>query len=154
MDWHPETVTWFKRFEAFRPTVYTDRGGALAIGYGHSNKAGTAPKVVPGMVISEEEASRILTEVDMPYFWGKIKGSITVPLNPYQVGALILLSYNIGDNAFKRSTVLKRLNEGKYANAAAAFAMWNKSEGKVLDGLILRRGQEMSFFRTGWWDAA
>jgi lysozyme len=152
MDWHPETVVWFKRFEAFRATPYTDRGGALAIGYGHSNKAGTDPKVISGMVISEEEATRILTEVDMPYFWGKIKDSIKVPLNPYQIGALILLSYNIGDNAFKKSSVLRRLNEGKYANAAAAFAMWNKSEGKVLDGLILRRATETHFFRTGWWE--
>jgi lysozyme len=148
----PETITYFKRLEAFRAVPYVDRGGALAIGYGHSNKAGTLPVVVPGMVISEEEATRILTEVDIPYFWSKIKDGIKTPLTPYQRGAVILLSYNIGPTAFAKSSVLRYLNEGNYVKAATSFLMWNKSEGKVLDGLTLRRAEEVVLFRHGWWE--
>jgi lysozyme len=102
------------------------------------------------MVISELEASRIL-EQDMWYFWNKIKDSITVPLKPHQIGAVILLSYNIGDNAFKKSSVLKAINEGKMNRAAARFMDWKKSEGAVMDGLILRRAEEIVFFRGEWW---
>jgi lysozyme len=103
------------------------------------------------MVISEAEASQILTQ-DMGYFWGKIKPAITVPLNPYQIGAVTLLSYNIGDNAFKRSTLLKKLNAGDFNGAAAQFMKWTKSEGAERNGLIFRRAQELVFFRTGWWN--
>jgi lysozyme len=152
MEFAPETITWFKRFESFRATPYTDRGGALAIGYGHSNKAGTAPKVVPGMVVSEEEAHRILVEVDMPHFWSYIQKDVKVELNPYQRGALVLLVYNIGPTNFRNSTLLKFLNEGNFNKAAAQFMKWTKSEGKNLDGLMFRRAQEMTLFRHGWWE--
>jgi lysozyme len=152
MDFAPETIDWFKRFESFRAMPYVDRGGALAIGYGHSNKAGTLPVVVPGMVITEEEATRILTEVDIPYFWGKIAPAIKVELNPYQKGACILISYNIGDTAFRNSTLCKYINEQEWNKAAAQFMKWTKSEGKQLDGLMFRRAQEMCLFRHGWWN--
>ncbi len=152
MDFAPETVTWFKRFESFRATPYTDRGGALAIGYGHSNKAGTAPEVVPGMVISEAEASRILVEVDMPHFWSYIEKDVKVELNPYQKGALILLVYNIGPTNFRKSQILKNINLGDFNEAAVHFMDWTKSEGKNLKGLIFRRATEMNLFRHGWWE--
>jgi lysozyme len=61
------------------------------------------------------------------------------------------LSYNIGDNAFKKSSVLKAINEGKMNRAAARFMDWKKSEGAVMDGLILRRAEEIVFFRGEWW---
>jgi lysozyme len=104
------------------------------------------------MVVSEEEATRILIEVDIPHFWNAIKDGIKVPLTPHQKGALLLLSYNIGNTAFLKSSVLKYLNEGNYVKAATAFLMWNKSEGKVLDGLTLRRAEEVVLFRHGWWE--
>ncbi len=46
--------------ELFVPTVYPDKDGSLVIGYGHTNNLGTAPTVVPGMTVTEAEATDIL----------------------------------------------------------------------------------------------
>ncbi len=70
----------------------------------------------------------------------------TVPLNQNQFDALVSLDYNIGDGALEGSTALRRLNGGDYAGCAHAFAMWNKSQGVVVPGLISRRAMETALF--------
>ena len=70
------------------------------------------------------------------------------PTTQAQFDAMVCLAYNIGVNAFQRSTVLRRHNAGDYAGAAAAFAMWNKGGGKVLKGLVRRRAAEAALYRS------
>jgi len=73
---------------------------------------------------------------------------VTVPLNQNQFDALVSFDYNVGDGALEKSTVLRRLNAGDYAGAANAFAMWNKSQGVVVPGLVSRRAKEAALFLT------
>ena len=63
-----------------------------------------------------------------------------------QFDALVSLTYNIGENAFKKSTLLKMLNAGNYQGAADQFLVWNKSNGQVLNGLVRRRKTEREMF--------
>jgi lysozyme len=77
---------------------------------------------------------------------------------PNQLGALVSLQYNIGQQALaggkgkKTSTVLQRHNEGDFQAAARAFGLWNKAtvNGKlqVLAGLTTRRAAEASLYLT------
>jgi lysozyme len=71
---------------------------------------------------------------------------IKVPINKNQQLALLSLRYNIGATAFDRSTLLKRLNEKNYSEAAMRFAEWRLSEGKINQGLVNRRERERQLF--------
>ena len=71
---------------------------------------------------------------------------IKVPINKNQQLALLSLRYNIGGPAFDKSTLLRRLNEGNYSDAAMRFAEWRLSEGKINQGLVNRRERERALF--------
>jgi lysozyme len=79
-------------------------------------------------------------------FSAKIMPMIKVPVTDNQFSACVSLSYNIGDGAFSRSSVLKYINAKDFANAAKSFALWNKGVGKVLPGLVKRRESEKQLF--------
>jgi lysozyme len=46
--------------------------------------------------------------------------------------------------------VARKHKAGDHAGAAAAFALWNKSKGKVLAGLTRRRAAEAALYREDW----
>lgn len=62
--------------------------------------------------------------------------------------ALVSLGYNIGTGkrGLAGSTVLRRHKAGDHAGAAAAFAWWNKNDGKVMRGLVRRRAAEAALY--------
>ena len=64
-----------------------------------------------------------------------------VPLTQNQFDALYSLCFNIGETNFKKSTVVRKLNEKDYQGAADAILMWNKPA--VLEG---RRKRERALF--------
>ncbi len=71
---------------------------------------------------------------------------IKVPINKNQQLALLSLRYNIGGPAFDKSTLLRRLNERNYSDAAMRFGEWRLSEGKINQGLVNRRERERQLF--------
>jgi len=71
---------------------------------------------------------------------------IKVPINKNQQLALLSLRYNIGGPAFDKSTLLRRLNEGNFSDAAMRFGEWRLSEGKINQGLVNRRERERQLF--------
>ena len=75
---------------------------------------------------------------------------MSVPLNANQNSALVSLIYNIGPSAFSKSTLLKKLNEGKYDEVPYQMKRWNKAtvngELTELEGLTRRRQAEVDLF--------
>lgn len=130
-----------KRFEGFSATPYPDAQG-FSIGYGHFIKPGES-----FTEISEEQATELLRQ-DAANAAAAVRDAVTVPLTQNQFDALTSLSYNIGVTAFRNSSLVKKLNAGDYSAAAAQFAVWNKSQGKVLPVLVSRRSDEQSLFMT------
>lgn len=72
-----------------------------------------------------------------------LKAAPALKGHPYQLAASISLAYNIGSANFASSTVARRFRAGDWAGACAAFAMWNRANGKVVAGLVNRRTAEM-----------
>jgi lysozyme len=70
-------------------------------------------------------------------------------LNENQFSALVSFVYNLGSGQFRSSTLYKYLMEGRMNDAANEFEKWNKSGGKVLDGLTYRRKSEKELFLNG-----
>jgi lysozyme len=72
-----------------------------------------------------------------------------VPLNNHQRAAVLSLIYNIGEGAFSRSTLLRKLNQSDYVGAADQFLVWDKQKGIPLPGLATRRRSERNLFLHG-----
>ena len=142
------TLNLIKEFEGFEGKAYYDPVGVLTIGYGHTNLSGQPPKVVPGLTISEPEASKLLVRLLDKVYEPAVKKNVKVPLTENQYGALVSWTYNLGEGNLKKSTMLKRLNAGDYEGAADEMLKWNRAGGKVLRGLTRRRKAERALFLT------
>ena len=100
-----------------------------------------------GQSISPEE-SRKLFKKDTSWAIKAVNNLVECPINQNQFDALVSLVFNIGEVGFANSSVLREVNRGNTDNAAKAFALWNKSKGRVLKGLVRRRKAEAELFLT------
>jgi lysozyme len=128
-----------KRFEGVRLKAYDDGVGVLTIGYGHTSG------VHWGDVITEDEAENLLQE-DLEDFEECVNDLVDVSLNQAQFDALVSFTFNVGCGAFRRSTLLRKLNKGDYKAAANQLLRWNRGGGRVLKGLVRRRQAERDLF--------
>lgn len=129
-------------FEGLRLNSYPDPGTGgepFTVGYGHTKG------VKPGMKITVAQALEFLRQ-DVAEFENAIAFLVKVPLNQNQFDALICFTFNVGIGAVKSSTLLKKLNQKDYTEAASQFLRWNKAGGKVMPGLTRRREAEKKLF--------
>ncbi len=132
-----------KQFEGLRLQPYKDVAGLWTIGYGHLLKPGEWWDS-----ITEEFATRLLAD-DVGKAEDTVNSLVKVPLSQPQFDALVSFVYNVGPGAFRRSTLLRLLNAGDYAGAAAQLPLWRKAGGKIVQGLVNRRAQEVAMFNGG-----
>ncbi|SDP40941.1 lysozyme [Filomicrobium insigne] len=74
---------------------------------------------------------------------------VRVPLHPLARGALVSFAFNCGTGALKSSTLLKRVNAGRWDDVPREFSKWRMGGGVVLRGLVRRRAAEAEMFMTG-----
>jgi lysozyme len=149
MKLHPQVtrtaVELVKRFEGLRRRAARLPDGGWTLGYGHTRTARE------GAEVTEEEAE-LLLYYDLSEVATKVEAWTFTPLSQNQFEALTAFAFNIGTENFRRSTVLKRLNEGQYLQAAAAMELWRKTEvdgeAVVVDALVRRRAAEKAHFLT------
>lgn len=137
-------INLIKQFEGCKLTAYQDSVGVWTIGYGWTQPV-DGKSVAKGMTITQKKANDLLTEGVAQYEKG-VTNLVTVPVNQNQFDALVDFAYNLGVNALKGSTLLRKLNAGDYAGAANEFPKWNKAGGKELAGLTRRREAEKFLF--------
>jgi lysozyme len=106
--------------EGRRNKAYLDSKGIPTIGVGH-----TGPNVYIGLVWTDQQIDDALRD-DLKIAEDCVNKYVTVPLTQNQFDALVSFIFNIGVLAFRRSTLLKLLNQKLYDMAAEAFMMWNK----------------------------
>ena len=128
-----------KKYEGYVLKAYKCPSGVWTIGYGHTNG------VKSGMQITKAQALDYLKQ-DLSTFEKAVTNYVKVPLNQNQFDALVSFSFNCGAGALKTSTLLQKLNSSDYNGAANEFLKWNKSNGKVLNGLVKRREEEKELF--------
>ena len=93
-----------KSYEGLSLKPYFCPAGKLTIGYGHVMLKGE--KIEP---ITLQQAEQLLLN-DLSKFNQAVNDLVKVPINQSQFDALVSLCYNIGIEAFKQSTLLKKLN--------------------------------------------
>lgn len=140
--------------------IYRDSAGLLTIGVGHlltrdeitSGKimiAGVPVKYANGL--TDQQIDKLL-EQDLPWAESAVNTYIDVELNQNQFDALCSFCFNIGKQAFFSSTLRKVLNQGRYDLVPEQLARWNRAGGKVLQGLINRRNNEIELFNGGYFE--
>ena len=131
-------------FEGKRLVAYDDGVGVWTIGFG-TIKYPNGVRVKKGDTCTLDQAKEYMRH-DLIEFEHTVNSSVKVPLNQNQFDALVSLAYNIGSNAFKSSTLVKKLNTGDYQGAADQFNVWVNAGGKRMQGLVNRRDKEKLLF--------
>lgn len=135
-----------KRFEGLRLEAYKCLGGIWTIGYGTTHYP-DGSKVKEGDTCTEEQAEEYLRS-DLEEFERCVSLAVRDPLTQHQFDALVSFVYNVGCGAFRKSTLLRMLNDGADMSAAEQFLRWNKVGAQEVKGLTLRRQAEMELFLT------
>lgn len=143
-------VELIKTFEGYRSKAAQLPDGRWTIGFGHTLTARE------GAQVSEQDAEALLL-YDLIAIAHAVNEQTFTPLTQNQFDALCCFAFNVGLDNFKRSSVLRRVNEGSLLQAACAMEMWRKAdfEGEriVVDALVRRRSAEKTLFLTpanGW----
>jgi lysozyme len=144
-----EGLAFIARHEGFRPNVYMDEANHPTIGFGHKLVAGES---FPHS-IDEAEARRLLAS-DVSSAEAAVQRGVASDLTPRQFDALVSFAYNIGGDAFQRSTLLRNVNAGNFNAAAGEFMRWNQvrqPDGTLRPspGLTNRRRAERDLFLDG-----
>lgn len=129
--------------EGFRSKIYKDPYGYDTIGYGHLLKEGEHEIFKNG--ITKEQALELLKK-DIYDAEKSVNLSVKVPLTQNQFDALVSFTFNVGSGNLRKSTLLKKLNEGDYRGAADQFLRWIGNP--PLPGLQRRRAEERKIFLT------
>jgi len=119
--------------------AYQCPAGIWTVGYGH-----TGPEVHEALIITGSEADALL-HADLKAFDAGVAKACPEATNG-QHAAMVSLAFNIGLGNFTRSSVARLHNSRKYSEAAQAFALWNKTKGIVLAGLVARRASEAALY--------
>lgn len=128
-----------KSFEGLRLTAYkaVSTEKYYTIGYGHYG-----PDVKKDMKITEAQAEKYLKE-DLQSA-EKTVNALNKPFNQNQFDALVSFTYNCG------SANLRTLcqNGRSIDTIGKKLVLYNKSGGKVLNGLVRRREAEQTLYFT------
>ena len=122
-------------YEGISLTAYPDIVGVPTICYGETKN------VKLGQTATKEQCDSQLSARLVEFNQG-VESCVTRPMRDNERVAFVSLSYNIGVDAFCKSTVVRRFNAGDKAGACDAILMWNKAGGKVVQGLVNRRQKE------------
>lgn len=131
-----------EQFEGCQLSAYQDQVGVWTIGYGHTGR-----DVTPGLTITSDQAHALLAR-DIGSAVACVNNVVAVQLTQDEFDALVDFVFNLGAASFEGSTMLRLLNAGEYANAAAQFALWDHAGGAVVAGLLRRREAEASLFNA------
>ena len=154
--------------EQFRANAYDDFApntaltpesnitGTLTVGYGTTNAAGVYQaryntEITNTTTITEPQARELVLDYVNNRKSYLNTHSPGVEFTQGEFDAMMSFLYNTGNgyhtiNNGKPSTIMKMLNAGDYEGASTQFERWNKSKGKVLQGLVKRRKKEKELF--------
>lgn len=138
-------AAFIRKWEGCELQAYQDLKGIWTIGYGNTMyKNGTSVK--QGDTITQLEADILFRSI-LSRFETSLSKLLRNDVTQSQYDALLSLCYNIGIGAFGGSTILRLINRNANdPNIRAEFMKWNRSGGKVSNGLTNRRTAEAKMY--------
>lgn len=133
-------VALIEKWEGFRPQAYKCPAGLWTYGFGSTTKPDGTP-VKKGDTITKAKAEALLVD----YLNKNVRPKLTgLRLKPCQIAAIESIVYNVGPGFF-RSNCFKGIQEKDWGKVYNNWD-WIKANGKVLNGLIRRRSEELALF--------
>ncbi len=148
--------------EGSRSHVYKDHVGFPTIGVGHlltkgelmSGKIGIGDKVVKYREGLTEDQIDALFRQDLEIYEAVVRQSVMPMLIRSQFDALVSFTFNVGIGefhekqnrwigGFRGSTLLKRINVGRFLEVPEEMRRWIYADGKTSNGLVTRREVEI-----------
>lgn len=117
--------------------TYVDPVGVLTSCYGH-----TGPELKPGQTFTDEQCDDMLAADLLKH--AAALDCIKTPMTDGQKAAFLSFAFNVGNQAFCRSTLAKKANQGDMMGACAELSRWTLAGGKELPGLVRRRAAEQA----------
>lgn len=150
MNMDEELIRHLKQFEGKRLKAYKDPGSKngepWTVGYGHTSDS--FYYVQPNSQITDAMADKLL-EHDAAEAQAIVRKLVKVKLSRWQEIALTSFVFNLGEGAFKKSTLLRKLNAGDYASVPGELAKFVYNDGKKMQGLVNRRAAEAGLWAKG-----
>ncbi|KAJ2219699.1 hypothetical protein IWW45_009279 [Coemansia sp. RSA 485] len=139
------------KWEGFVSKPSPDPIGLPTVGYGHLCKQKNCAEVKYKFPLTKSTAQQLLND-DIPTYTKCLASYLNskVKLNDNQWAALTSWVFNNGCGNAKSSQLVKRLNNGENPNTVAAQELpkWRLAGGRVLQGLVNRRADEVKLFKT------
>ena len=129
-------------YEGRSLVAYVDPVGIPTICYGHTAdvKLGQTKTAAECDALLAGELGRAIEAVNR---------LATVQMPDTRRAALASFVYNVGEGAFARSTMLRKLNAGDTRGACDELRKWVLAGGKKLGGLVRRREAERELCLSG-----
>jgi lysozyme len=141
-------INLIKQFEGFLAKPYKCPAGIPTIGYGATYYPSGLKVTLNDKAITEAQATTMLMNM-LKTYEKSVDSFCRDDINQNQFDALVSFSYNVGVNALKNSTLLKKVNKDPNdPTIRAEFLRWNKAAGKVLKGLTNRRIAEANLYES------
>jgi GH24 family phage-related lysozyme (muramidase) len=159
-----------EEMEGVEPYVYTCSANHQTIGVGHKITEhelksgiliidGQSVKWIEGL--NKEQIDKLLRQ-DISNAEKVVNDCIHVSLNDHQFDALCSLCFNIGETAFRSSSVVAAINRGDFFLVPGLMRLWNKVTKNVVQedgsikrvktvsqGLVKRREREILLWNKG-----
>jgi lysozyme len=136
-----------KKYEGLKLEAYICPANVPTIGFG-STFYPDGRRVKLGDKITLKEAESILLH-DIKRFEKEVLNAVKIEITNNQLSALISFVYNVGASAFRKSTLLKKVNANPTdITIHNEFMRWTRAGGKVLPGLVKRRAEESKLYFT------
>ncbi|ELY3601902.1 lysozyme [Cronobacter sakazakii] len=118
--------------------AYKDVAGVWTVCDGH-----TGNDIIRGKTYTDKECDRLLWK-DLQPAKATVDKLVKVPLSEYQRASLYSFVFNVGSDAFAKSTLLRKLNKGDQEGACEEMRRWVYAGGMKWKGLQNRREMERS----------
>lgn len=128
--------------EGLRLKAYLDPIGVVTICYGETEN------VKMGDIQTAENCNTMLTS-KLGVFGTAVDALVNPEMTPETHAAFASFSYNVGINAFRKSSVLRLYNEGKFVESCNFLRRYIYAGGRVLPGLVKRREDERKLCLSG-----
>jgi len=134
------------QWEGLKLKPYLCSAGVPTIGYGSTRyENGTKVKLTDAS-ITKERAIELFKNTISSYE-RDVDAFCRDDINQNQFNALVSFAYNLGSNALKKSSLLKKVNENpNNPQIASEFRKWVYAGGKIISGLVNRRNAEIEIY--------
>lgn len=138
-----------KHFEGFRSKPYLCPAGVWTIGYG-STRYEDGRKVAKDDPEVSRDYAEYLAKIEVERCAKKVlKYAPVLAYHEEKWAAISDFSYNLGIGRFQASTLIRRINEEAWEEAAYELGKWVYGGGRIQKGLIRRRISEKILFSEG-----